>query len=103
MPATTNPLGVKGVGEAGTTAAIAAVMNAIADAVPGAADQMEMPATPAKMWRACQEAGAYARFAASSRRPCTWPSLTATLCAERDDARAADTALPAVTSNPRRK
>ena len=35
VPATTNPLGVKGAGEAATTAAIAAVMNAIADAVPG--------------------------------------------------------------------
>ena len=35
VPATTNPLGVKGVGEAGTTAAIAAVMNAVADAIPG--------------------------------------------------------------------
>ena len=32
VPATTNPLGVKGVGEAGTTASIAAVMNAVADA-----------------------------------------------------------------------
>ena len=36
VPATTNPLGVKGAGEAGTTAAIAAVMNAFADAIPGA-------------------------------------------------------------------
>ena len=54
-PATTNPLGVKGTGEAGTTAAIAAVMNAIAHAIPnGAADHMEMPATPAKVWEACQ-------------------------------------------------
>src|SRR6185369_8552684 len=54
-PATTNPLGVKGTGEAGTTAAIAAVMNAIANAIPnGAADHMEMPATPAKVWEACQ-------------------------------------------------
>ena len=35
VPATTNPLGVKGAGEAGTTAAIAAVMNAVADAIPG--------------------------------------------------------------------
>ena len=35
VPATTNPLGVKGAGEAGTTAAIAAVMNAFADAIPG--------------------------------------------------------------------
>jgi carbon-monoxide dehydrogenase large subunit len=54
--ATTNPLGVKGTGEAGTTAAIAAVMNAIAHAIPnGAADHMEMPATPAKVWAACQQ------------------------------------------------
>ena len=55
VPATSNPLGVKGTGEAGTTAAIAAVMNAIANAIPnGAADHMEMPATPAKVWEACQ-------------------------------------------------
>jgi len=56
VPSTTNPLGVKGTGEAGTTAAIAAVMNAIAHAIPnGAADHMEMPATPAKVWEACQK------------------------------------------------
>jgi carbon-monoxide dehydrogenase large subunit len=56
-PATTNPLGVKGTGEAGTTAAIAAVMNAVAHAIPnGAADHMQMPATPAKIWAACQKA-----------------------------------------------
>ncbi len=55
-PATTNPLGVKGTGEAGTTAAIAAVMNAIANAVPnGAADYLEMPATPSKVWAAVQK------------------------------------------------
>jgi carbon-monoxide dehydrogenase large subunit len=57
VPATTNPLGVKGTGEAGTTAAIAAVMNAIAHAIPnGAADHMDMPATPGKVWAACQKA-----------------------------------------------
>ena len=57
VPATTNPLGVKGTGEAGTTAAIAAVMNAVANAIPnGAADHMEMPATPSKIWEACQKA-----------------------------------------------
>lgn len=55
VPATTNPLGVKGTGEAGTTAAIAAVMNAVSNAIPnGAADHMDMPATPAKVWEACQ-------------------------------------------------
>ncbi len=59
VPATTNPLGVKGVGEAGTTASIAAIMNAIADAIPnGAAAHMDMPATPEKIWRACRKAGA---------------------------------------------
>jgi carbon-monoxide dehydrogenase large subunit len=57
VPATTNPLGVKGVGEAGTTASIAAIMNAIADAIPnGAADHMDMPATPEKIWAACRKA-----------------------------------------------
>jgi carbon-monoxide dehydrogenase large subunit len=54
----TNQLGVKGVGEAGTTAAIAAVMNAIADAIPkGRGIAIEMPATPEKVWRACQTPG----------------------------------------------
>jgi aerobic carbon-monoxide dehydrogenase large subunit len=57
VPATTNPLGVKGVGEAGTTASLAAIMNAIADAIPnGAGRRMDMPATPEKIWRACREA-----------------------------------------------
>jgi aerobic carbon-monoxide dehydrogenase large subunit len=56
VPAASNPLGVKGTGEAGTTAAIAAVMNAISNAIPnGAADHMDMPATPAKVWEACQK------------------------------------------------
>jgi carbon-monoxide dehydrogenase large subunit len=55
VPASTNPLGVKGAGEAATTAAIAAVMNAISNAVPGGgADKLEMPATPEKVWAACR-------------------------------------------------
>jgi carbon-monoxide dehydrogenase large subunit len=54
-PATTNPLGVKGVGEAGTTGSIAAIMNAIANAIPeGRGANIDMPATPAKVWRACR-------------------------------------------------
>jgi carbon-monoxide dehydrogenase large subunit len=58
VPATTNPLGVKGAGEAATTAAIAAVMNAIANAVPGGgADRLAMPATPERVWAACREDG----------------------------------------------
>jgi aerobic carbon-monoxide dehydrogenase large subunit len=54
VPCRTNPLGVKGTGEAGTTAALAAVMNAISDAIPGS--RLDMPATPEKLWRACQDA-----------------------------------------------
>jgi carbon-monoxide dehydrogenase large subunit len=55
VPCRTNPLGVKGVGEAGTTGAIAAIMNAIADAIPnGRGIDMQMPATPEKVWRACR-------------------------------------------------
>ena len=51
----TNPLGVKGTGEAGTTAAPPAVINAILDALPkGAA--IDMPATPERIWRALQAA-----------------------------------------------
>jgi carbon-monoxide dehydrogenase large subunit len=57
VPATTNPLGVKGVGEAGTTAAISAVMNAVANAVPGGgADHLDMPASAPRVWQACQRA-----------------------------------------------
>jgi len=52
VPCTTNPIGVKGVGEAGTTGALAAVMNAIADALPAGAQAPDMPATPDKLWRA---------------------------------------------------
>ncbi len=54
VPAKTNPLGVKGVGEAGTTASLAAIMNAIADAIPGTGAKLDMPATPEKVWRTCQ-------------------------------------------------
>ena len=56
-PATTNPLGVKGVGEAGTTGSIAAIMNAIANAIPeGRGVNLDMPATPAKVWAAINSA-----------------------------------------------
>jgi carbon-monoxide dehydrogenase large subunit len=58
VPATTNPLGVKGLGEAGTTGSLAAIMNAIANAIPdGRGVAIDMPATPAKVWQACHPAG----------------------------------------------
>lgn len=49
----TNPLGAKGCGEAGTIGAMPSVMNAIIDALDGT--QLEMPATPEKIWRICQQ------------------------------------------------
>jgi carbon-monoxide dehydrogenase large subunit len=54
IPNSHNPLGAKGVGEPGTIGAPAAVMNAVADAI-GAQDVM-MPATPEKVWRAIERA-----------------------------------------------
>ena len=59
VPATTNPLGVKGVGEAATTAAIATVMSAVDDAIAGApGQQLDMPATAEKVWTAIRAHGA---------------------------------------------
>jgi carbon-monoxide dehydrogenase large subunit len=54
---TSNPLGIKGVGEGGTVAATPAVMNAILDALAplGVAD-VAMPATPERIWRAIRAA-----------------------------------------------
>ncbi|HEY2297577.1 MAG TPA: xanthine dehydrogenase family protein molybdopterin-binding subunit [Jatrophihabitans sp.] len=52
-PSTYNDLGVKGVGEAGTIASTPAVMNAIVDAVrPFGVNDIQMPATPERVWRA---------------------------------------------------
>jgi carbon-monoxide dehydrogenase large subunit len=51
----TNPVGAKGTGEAGTTAAPPAVINAILDALPEGA-QLDMPATPERIWQALQRA-----------------------------------------------
>ena len=53
-PATSNPLGAKGCGEAGTIAAPAAVMNAVIDAV-GA--NISMPATAEKVWQELKKNG----------------------------------------------
>jgi aerobic carbon-monoxide dehydrogenase large subunit len=56
-PATTNALGVKGVGEAGTIASTPAVVNAIVDALrPFGITDITMPCTPERVWRAIQNA-----------------------------------------------
>ncbi|MGE0622415.1 MAG: xanthine dehydrogenase family protein molybdopterin-binding subunit [Pseudomonadales bacterium] len=49
-PCTHNPLGVKGCGEAGAIGSPAAIMNAVTDAVGD--NDLSMPATPEKVWRA---------------------------------------------------
>jgi carbon-monoxide dehydrogenase large subunit len=55
-PATSNPLGVKGVGEAGTIASTPAVVNAIVDALrPFGVQDVPMPCTPERVWRSLQE------------------------------------------------
>ena len=56
-PSPTNALGVKGIGEAGTIASSAAVINAICDALsPLGIHHVDMPATPERIWRMIQEA-----------------------------------------------
>jgi aerobic carbon-monoxide dehydrogenase large subunit len=58
VPSTTNPLGVKGAGEAGATGAPPAVISAILDALkPLGIDHIDMPATPARVWAAINAAG----------------------------------------------
>jgi aerobic carbon-monoxide dehydrogenase large subunit len=53
VPTPTNPLGVKGCGEAGCVGAMPAVANAIVDALSGfGIRHIEMPATPERIWRA---------------------------------------------------
>jgi len=52
VPCTTNPLGVKGAGEAGAVGAPAAVVNAVANAL--GVRHIDMPLTPEKVWRALQ-------------------------------------------------
>jgi carbon-monoxide dehydrogenase large subunit len=58
-PATSNPLGVKGVGEAGTIASTPAVVNAIVDAVRHmGVNDIEMPCSPMRVWQALRSGGA---------------------------------------------
>jgi aerobic carbon-monoxide dehydrogenase large subunit len=53
VPTATNPLGVKGAGEAGSVGAMPAVANAVVDALSAAGVRhIEMPATPERVWRA---------------------------------------------------
>jgi carbon-monoxide dehydrogenase large subunit len=54
-PTPVNPLGAKGVGEAGTIASSAAVINAVVDALsPFGVRHLDMPASPQRVWKALQ-------------------------------------------------
>jgi carbon-monoxide dehydrogenase large subunit len=54
VPCETNPLGVKGAGEAGAVGSPPAVMNALVDALGGRV--VDMPATPETVWKAMRAA-----------------------------------------------
>jgi aerobic carbon-monoxide dehydrogenase large subunit len=55
VPTKTNPLGVKGAGEAGCVGALPAVVNALVDALSEfGVTHVEMPATPERLWKAMQ-------------------------------------------------
>jgi carbon-monoxide dehydrogenase large subunit len=57
VPTKTNPLGAKGVGEAGVTGSMPCVMNAILDALRRAGvERFDMPATPQRVWQAIEAA-----------------------------------------------
>ncbi|TKT81252.1 xanthine dehydrogenase family protein molybdopterin-binding subunit [Aquamicrobium sp. LC103] len=58
VPSTTNALGIKGAGEAGTIGATPAALNAVTDALHRAygIGHIEMPATPSRIWQAIEEA-----------------------------------------------
>ena len=57
VPTKLNPLGAKGVGEAGVTGSMPALMNAVVDALlPAGVKEFEMPATSARIWQALRDA-----------------------------------------------
>ena len=57
IPAKTNPLGIKGIGESGTIGAPPTIVNAVLDALrPLGVEHIDMPATPARVWSAINAA-----------------------------------------------
>jgi carbon-monoxide dehydrogenase large subunit len=56
VPATTNPLGAKGCGEAGCAGSMTSVMNAVVDALSELGiTHFDMPASPPRVWEAIQK------------------------------------------------
>jgi len=68
VPAKTNPLGVKGCGEAGCAGALVSIMNAVADALAErGVSHIDMPVTPQKVWAALRDGCATSPQAAGAR------------------------------------
>ena len=58
VPTGVNPLGAKGVGEAGTVGALPALLNAVNDALaPLGVRHLDMPVTPERVWQAMRASG----------------------------------------------
>lgn len=74
-PTHMNPLGVKGIGEAGTIGAVPAAHNAVIDALGHlGVRHLDMPLSPEKIWQAIADAQAHGQVPA---QPHTWPSYAA--------------------------
>ena len=78
VPATTNPLGVKGCGEAGCAGSLTSIMNAVVDALSDyGIRHIDMPATPHRVWQAIRAAGGRAASLQNdetNKRRCPRPS-----------------------------
>ncbi|PYN53636.1 MAG: xanthine dehydrogenase family protein molybdopterin-binding subunit, partial [Candidatus Rokuibacteriota bacterium] len=88
VPSTSNPLGLRGGGEGGTTPALGAVVNALVDALAElGVEHIEMPATPERVWRAIHDAPGrrYAPVAGAAPpgRGGVGESASATTCSRR--------------------
>ena len=79
VPCETNPLGVKGAGEAGAVGSPPAMMNALVDALADAGvTHIDMPATPERVWRALEAAGGRRKTGFRQDRRATDASPTTT-------------------------
>ena len=82
VPCKTNPLGVKGAGEAGAIGSCPAVMNAVVDALwrEYRIDHIDMPATPERVWMAIREGRRMQRCEGSRRKPRGRVRIATLLC-----------------------
>jgi carbon-monoxide dehydrogenase large subunit len=70
VPSTTNPLGMRGGSEGGITPGLAAVANAIVDALTEfGVEHIDLPATPERIWRAIRGGSAMPRVQSDDRLP----------------------------------